>query len=300
MMKKFICLLSCFCLCLVFFTGCEKGSHPSATPKAVVLVSIPPYRYFVERIAGPNLSVQTIVPPGANPHLYEPAPKQAAVLSQAKLWLSIGESFEKKIAQVLKEQNPQLKIVDMKKDIPLLPLMTSSCGHHGSKHRYENEEAKDLHIWLSPKLAQKQAAHIAACLMELFPENKEMYAKNLNHFLTELEDLDREISLLLAPMKNKAVLVSHPAFGYFCKDYHLTQLSIECEGKDPLPQNIVQTLQQAKEFQVKNVLLQPQYNNKGAEMIAKKLKVPVFMLDPYSSDYIANLRLIAAAIAAPQ
>jgi len=101
-------------------------------------------------------------------------------------------------------------------------------------------------------------------------------------------------------MKDRAVLVSHPAFGYLCNDYHLTQISIEHEGKDPLPQNIAQTLKMAKEHRVKNVLIQPQYNNKGAEMIAEMLKLPVFMLDPYSSDYIANLRHIAASIAASQ
>ncbi|HSW86211.1 MAG TPA: zinc ABC transporter substrate-binding protein [Rhabdochlamydiaceae bacterium] len=285
-------IIFCFCIGLGLLAGCEKSSNP---PKTTVLVSIPPYRYFVERIAGPDLVVQTIVPPGANPHLFEPSPKQAALLSDARLWLSIGESFEKKIKQVLKEQNPRLKIVDMKKGIPLLQSHEETCVHC-SKH----EEAKDLHIWLSPKLAQTQAKNIAACLIELFPENKEMYEKNVHDFLIDLDKLDHEIGELLEPMKNKAILVSHPAFGYLCNDYHLIQLSVESEGKDPLPQQIAQTLKLAKEFQVKNVLLQPQYNNKGAEMIAEMLKLPVFMLDPYSSDYIVNLRTIAAVIAASQ
>jgi zinc transport system substrate-binding protein len=34
------------------------------------------------------------------------------------------------------------------------------------------------------------------------------------------------------------VLVSHPAFGYFCKDYDLEQISIEVEGKEPRPKDV--------------------------------------------------------------
>ena len=97
-------------------------------------------------------------------------------------------------------------------------------------------------------------------------------------------------------MKQSAILVAHPAFGYFCKDYDLIQLSIEIEGKEPLPKDISNILHAAKEHTVRSVFTEPQYSTKGAELIAKQLKIPVYMVDPYSSDYIQNLKTIATLI----
>jgi zinc transport system substrate-binding protein len=278
--------------CLIFFCSCEKQSSQEA--KTSILVSIPPYQYFIDKISGGELHAQTIVPPGSNPHLFEPSPKQVEILRHASVWFCVGESFERKIAQVLKEQSPQLLIIDMKSNLSLL----HASGHHCEySHCNDHDDSMDLHIWLSPKMAIQQANTIYETLAKLYPEKKEIYAANTQAFLEELNLVDQEIAAQLESIKNRAVLVSHPAFGYFCRDYDLTQLSVECEGKDPLPQNISHTLHLAKEYQVQKVLLQPQYNNKGAEMIAEKLNLPTFLLDPYSRDYIANLRSLATAIA---
>ena len=81
-------------------------------------------------------------------------------------------------------------------------------------------------------------------------------------------------------MEGKAILVSHPAFGYFCQDYHLVQLSIEMEGKEPLPQHVTEILSLAKHYAIQAVLVEPQYSNKGAELIAKRLGLPTHSVDP--------------------
>jgi zinc transport system substrate-binding protein len=109
--------------------------------------------------------------------------------------------------------------------------------------------------------------------------------------------LNEEISALLAPMRDKAILVSHPAFAYFCRDYHIVQLSIEVEGKDPLPKDVAEIIQKAKSYHIQSVLLEPQYSNKGAELIAKSMDLPTHMVDPYSENYSANLLSIAKVIA---
>ena len=81
-------------------------------------------------------------------------------------------------------------------------------------------------------------------------------------------------------MKGRAILVSHPAFAYFCQDYALVQLSVEVEGKDPLPKDVTEILQKAKNYNIQSVLLEPQYSNKGAELIAQSMHLPTHMVDP--------------------
>lgn len=271
----------------------KKTATESLKPK--VLVSIPPYIYFVKKIAMDSVETICLVPEGSNPHLFEPTPRQVQGVYESKVWISLGEAFEKKITSTLKNNHKDLTVVDLSKLVPLDHNAHScSCGHH---HKHENHESLDLHIWMSPKLAQKQAFAIEQALSQAFPEQSDLFKKNLDVFLTELNEIDNEISSILSPFKNQAVLVSHPAFGYFCKDYGLEQISIEIEGKEPRPKDISNILDKAKNSQVRVVIIQEQHNNKGALAIANELKIPVFNTDPYSSEYSETLLSISKQIA---
>lgn len=265
--------------------------HTETASKPTVLVSIPPYAYFIKKIAGSSVHVETLIPAGANPHVYESSPREVQRHQTAKLWFSLGESSEKKISQYFKDTHQPVQIIDLTQDIELLAdCHEEHCSHiHGEGH--------DLHLWLSPKIAKKQAQMIASALMKLLPEQQDTFGKNLQVFLEELENLDQQIAHTLESLSGKAILVSHPAFSYFCRDYHLIQLSIEVEGKDPLPQHITRILKKAKHYSVQGVLTEPQYSNKGAELIAHSLHLPTHMVDPYAENYTENLIHIAKVIA---
>ncbi|NGX38604.1 MAG: Metal ABC transporter substrate-binding lipoprotein [Chlamydiae bacterium] len=258
------------------------------------MVTIAPYAYFVERIVGNTLDVQTLIPPDMNLHIYEPSPKSVEMHTRANVWFQIGEPFEKKITQSLLEKNPKLKTVNLQAGLDVLTeedaIELSPCvGHHHT--------GADLHTWLSPKLALKQAQHISQTLIALFPEYREEYQKNFNNLALDLQTLDRDIEKILSPFKGNALLVSHSAFGYFCRDYGLIQLSVECEGKEPRPRDIQQILEKTKIYPVQCVLLQKGFNNRGATQIGEKLQLPIYLVDPYARDYLKNMRQIAGNIA---
>lgn len=281
------------CLFLVL-SGCGKGFEKKEERKPVILVSIPPYAYFVERLAGETVSVETLIPPGSNPHLFEPSPKQVEVLAKAKLWISLGEPSEKKVFLVAKEQNPHLVVLNLTEGMTLLSNEDDSCSSHG--HYHEGHEGKDRHIWLSLRLARGQAEKITQQLISLKPDHRWFYEQNLALFLQELHLVDQKISAELLPFRGQSILVSHPAFGYFCRDYELSQLAIECEGKDPLPQDLVHTLQLAHEKKVRLILTQAQYNNKPAVIVSEKLHLPIYQVDPYSRDYLRSIEQLAQLI----
>lgn len=105
------------------------------------------------------------------------------------------------------------------------------------------------------------------------------------------------MAVILNPLANRTILVSHPAYAYFCRDYNLTQLSIEFEGKDPMPQQLTKILETARDLKVKKIFIQPQFQNKGAKLIAKELDAELITLDPYSEDYFEMMREIGNRIA---
>lgn len=274
---------------LLIAAGCQKNTKTPTPPTA--LVSVAPYAYFVHKIAGSDFPVQILVPEDSNPHVYEPKPRQVQAMANAHLWVRLGDPADQKAYNVFKERNPNMVIADVTQEVPML---SECCEDH---HSHCHHDGNDLHIWLSPRLAKIQAKTIADGLIAAFPEMRLRFETGLSAFLAELDSLDHELSLLLKPKENTAILVSHPAFAYFCQDYHLTQLSIETEGKDPLPQHVTELLNEAKRLKVTAVLLQPQYSNKGAELIAQELKLPTAMVNPYAEDYVDNLRQIAQIIA---
>lgn len=252
-----------------------------------VLVSTAPYKLFVEKIAGDTLAVNLMVPAGASAHTYEPTPKQMIAASKAVAWFCIGESFENRAVPSLKAYNPEMAIIDLRQGVDMIkadPLTGCCCCHANSQ---------DLHIWLSARQMEVQARTIALGLGKLFPQNTELYKKGLENLLQELKTLDQEISSLLKPLKDRLILVSHPAYAYFCRDYNLTQMSIEFEGKDPTPLQLTNILIRARAANTKKVYIQKQYNNKGARLFAKELKAEVVMLDPYAEQYFDSMREIA-------
>lgn len=255
-----------------------------------MLVTVPPYIYFVQEIVGDAIQVEVLVPPGANPHIYEPSPKQVQTMLGVQIWFRLGEPIEKKILTVLREQNRELQDVDLTQGIDLLSSEDHVCESHHA------DESKDRHIWMSPKLAQIQAKTIFDALVKIYPDHREDFQAGFDTLIQELDLLDRGIRAKLAPFHGDAILVSHPAFGYYCHEYGLKQLSIECEGKDPLPQDITRTLSEAKESHVRGIFTQAQYNNKGAFLIGEKLHLPIYEVDPYSSAYIENLNHITDLI----
>ena len=261
--------------CIIPILGYSQAS--------VVLVSVPPYLYFVKKIAENTVSAESLIPVGANPHLYEPTPKQVQLQKQAVLWLKLGEKADQKAQRVFQEMKTPPLILDLTEGLVLLSYKDTKdhyCAHHSTK---------DLHIWLSPKMMQEQAKKITQTLIQLFPTYAELYQKNLISLLKELEQTDQELATLLKNKQGKAILVSHPAFAYFCRDYNLEQLSLEEEGKDCLPQYIPELLHKIKTLGINGIIIEPQHGSKAAKLLAQKLEIPTYLIDPYSEDYIVNL-----------
>jgi len=279
MLKK---LLSLLLIPLALFG--QQSTLPAEKP--MVIVTIIPYAYFVQRIAGDTVQIQTLVPPGVNIHIYEPTPRQVEESGRAQVWFRIDEPLESRIIKAYKERNPKLKIVNLQEG---LPLEHGSCGH--------SDLGMDLHTWCSPRLALQQVKVIADTLISLFPEKQALYQNNFDALAADLNALDQELISTLSPYKGEAILISHPSLGYFCKDYGLIQLSVECEGKDPRPRDIEQLLSLARVYKVRCVLMQKGFNNRGAQYFSAKLKLPIYQIDPYAGDYLSNMRTMAGYIA---
>ena len=254
----------------------------------VVLVSVAPYQFLVEQLAQGSVRPQLMVPSGASAHSYEPTVKQMQEAALAKVWLGIGEPFEKKAVAALRLHRSDFRWIDLREGLDL--LFTEKCSCHAGA---------DPHIWLSLRLLGQQAKTICAQLQELKPSQALFYAERLSELLQKFSALDHAISAVLQPFHNTILAVSHPAYGYFCRDYGLIQIAIEQEGRDPTIKQILGVEAMFSKNRVSRIFVQPQYSDKAARLIAEQLSAKLVTLDPYTADTPTFLKELAHAISLP-
>ena len=282
-----------------------------------VFVSILPQAYFLERVGGDLVDVSVMVGPGHSPHTYEPGPKQMYELSQAKLYFRIGVDFEKVWMERISKINPNMKVVDTRHGIELLPMKAhhheerhglhgrhqekdqdehhrhNGHGERGSAHHHRAKGLKDPHIWLSLRLVKIQAETIFEALAAGDPAHRAYYLENLKALERDLDELDKEIAQSLKKAKTGKFMVFHPAWGYFARDYGLEQIPIEIEGKEPTAKDLIRIIQEAKEEGIGIIFVQKQFSKTSAETVARAIGGKVVHVDPLARDYLKNMKEIA-------
>jgi zinc transport system substrate-binding protein len=91
-------------------------------------------------------------------------------------------------------------------------------------------------------------------------------------------------------------MVFHPSWGYFARDFGLTQEPIEQLGREPGPKALAALVREAKKDGVKVIFVQPQMSARQAQTIAQAIGGQVAALDPLSGDWAANLENAAKAL----
>lgn len=256
-----------------------------------VFVSVPPQKQFVERIGGEHVTVRTLVQPGQSPHSFEPTPSQVVAMADADLYVRAGMPFEDAWLKRIRSANPDLRVLDAREGIALVSL--TDHDHEGEAHgQHVHQDGLDPHVWTSPPLVKVMAQHIRDTLADLDPAHAQDYAERYAAFAAELDALDAEIRARLADVTSRRFLVYHPAWGYFAQTYGLTQVPIEKEGKEPGARSMAALIDQARREGIEVIFVQPQFNRRAAEEVARAIGGRVVAIDPLAEDYLANMRTV--------
>jgi zinc transport system substrate-binding protein len=276
----------------ISITGCSQRPTTLATSdKLQIVVSIAPQQYFVERIGDDHVDVDVMVPPGAEPHTFEPKPEQLKALSQADAYMRIRIDFEAAWMSKFTAVNSTMLIVDTTQGIQRVPML-SGFDETEAAHR-DGEENLDPHIWLSPRLVKMQAQTIYNALVQLDAEHQAIYQDNLEDFLADIDALDTEIQQKLQGIQNRKFVVFHPGWGYFARAYDLEMIPIAVGGQEPSATELGRLITKAKQENIKIVFAEPQFSKQAATTIAEEIDGEVLLIDPLSPDWLNNLRNVA-------
>jgi len=279
MKRLFIILLT-----VIASFACNRKS--SETGGEIITVSIAPFKYFISEIAGDDFRVNIMVPPGANPHIYEPYPEQINQLRRSVAYISNGYlGFEMTWLKKFYEINTTMKKLSLGDKIDLI-----ESGHH---HEGEHSEGADPHFWVSPKCALIIASSVKDLLSELNPSAKQKYESNYSGLILRISEADEEASSLFSGFNGKEFMIYHPNLAYLARDYGLKEIAVEFDGKEPPPSRLKELIDFARQENISAIFVQKEYDRKNANAIAHEIGAEVRVIDPLSENwYLSTIEII--------
>lgn len=278
---------------VVVLTACGGTTSNKQTDLKRITVTIEPVRYFTEAIAGDKFEVVSMVPKGSSPETYDPTPKQLVELGESFAYFRIGYiGFEQVWMGRLIQNAPHIQVFDLSKGIDLI----YAEGHQHGDHYHEG--GVEPHIWNSASNAKIMAGHIFQALCELDKQHQEYYLTRYDSLVTAIDQTDAEIRQLLSHEEaDKAFLIYHPALSYFARDYGLTQVSLEEDGKEPSPAHLKELIGLSMEKEINLIFVQPEFDRRNAEMVARETSTAIVPINPLAYEWHEEMLHTARVLA---
>lgn len=291
-MNRIFIIISLF---IVLFSACNSTS---TSEKNTITVSILPQKYFVEIIAGDEFEINVLIPPGASPASYEPTPVQIEKLGKSMAYFRIGHiGFEQAWSKRIANANPNIPVYNLSESCSLIK---NEEDHHHHDHNHEphghSHGAFDPHIWLSLVESKTIIKNTTEALSKVNPTNKQLYATNAKQLITKIDSLHAHFSEQFETVNNRNFLIFHPALTYFARDYNLTQIAIENEGKDPSPKHMKNVIDLARNENIKVIFIQKEFDIENAEIVAKEVNAKVIQINPLNENWFDNISEIGESV----
>ena len=293
-MKKLVWVLS-LCAALLALVGCGQTPQENQGKLQVVTTVYPVYD-VVKKVAGDQADVTLLVPPGAEPHDWEPTASDLKKIGQAKVFFYNGAGLEPTDQILKKEITRDAMVVELSQGLDLLKLQDDDDhdhdhdhdadhhdeDHHAEGHHHHHHGGVDPHVWLDPQNVMKEAAVVADALAKADPAHADAYRANAKKYQDELAALDKDMDAALSSLANKNLVVSHEAFGYLAARYGLTQIGIMGVDADaePTPDRMAQLVEFIREHDVRTIYSEELVNPRLAEAIAAETGAVVRVLNP--------------------
>lgn len=267
-----------------------KEANTNSDGKLSVVVSFNPLKEFAEAVGKDKVDVKTMVPEGSEPHDFEPKPRDMESLMKADVFVYNGVNMESWVEKTLSAiGSSKLTVVDSSKGAQII---------EGSNEGGNKEHGQyDPHIWLSLKEAKVQAMNIKDALIKVDEKDKDFYEKNYSEFAEKLDAVYNEYKEKFAAVSNKNFVTGHAAFAYLCRDFGLTQQSVEdvfAEG-EPTPQKLKELTDFAREKNIKTIFMEELASPRVSETLAKEIggkveKIYTIESKEDGKDYVQSMR----------
>lgn len=244
-------------------SGCEPAPPPA---RPLVVATIYPLWDFSRQVAGDRAEVVSLVPPGVEPHDWEPSPRDVTQVQRATVLVHAGTTVDAWAQKLLVDSKSRSTVVDASRGLSVLT----------------RGGATDPHIWLDPTLARAQVEAIAAGLGQADPAGRAIYDDNAKRFSARLEALDQAFAAGLTDCARREIVTSHAAFAYLARRYRLVQIPLMglAPEAEPSPADVAAIVKAARGLKVTHIFFEPLVSPRLAETLSREIGATPLPLNP--------------------
>jgi zinc transport system substrate-binding protein len=260
---------------LILLWGCTSTLEME---KPGIVCSLFPLYEFARVVGGDRAEVTLLLPPGVEPHAWEPKASDLVAISKADLFLCVSEDLEPWVADVVRGARYEgLQVMAVAEG---LEGQDDEASHrHGEKHA----EGRDPHVWLDLSYDQVIVARIAQALSSIDPEGGDRYRSNAGAYKERLQALDRKYREALAACRHRTLILGgHSAFSYLARRYGLEEIPLYGVSADsqPTPQRLAEVVETSRELRVKYIFFETLVSPKLARVVAEEIGAGTLILNP--------------------
>lgn len=270
MFKKVIVFVLCLSTALGLTACASQSSGESTDVKVKVSVTFNALYEFTKAVGGNKVEISTIIPDGTEPHDFEPKAQDLVALNSAQVFVYNGLGMEAWAEDAISAAgNEGLIVVNASDGVtPITNTDEEKISEHGQY---------DPHIWLSLKCAQTEVTNIKDALIKADPENEDYYVYNCASYVAKLESLYNDYSEKFAALEKKSIVTGHAAFAYLCRDFGLSQNSVEdvfAEG-EPTAMQLTELVEFCKSSNVTTIFAEEMASPEVSEALAGEVGAKV-------------------------
>lgn len=314
-------LLSVAAAGTLFLGGCANNGDSNASEETsdqlTVYASTFALKSIAEEIGGDRVRVEMVIPPGADPHTYEPTSRQMTQIAEADLFLTVGHDLEPYVESMENSlANENVTFVKTAENVTLLDADKTvhvhgaddhgheedEHGHEEDAHAHEEDEhgheedahghshgQYDPHVWLDPMNAVSMAEAVEASFADQAPDYKDEFADRLSAFKEEAETLDAELQAAVDAGSKQQLLVTHAAYGYLAERYGFEQLPIAglTPSEEPSQQALKRVIEEARAHDLTHIAFEDTVTPKVAQVVQNEIgaeTVTIYNLESVTKD----------------
>ena len=229
---------------------------------------------FVKVIGGPRVTVNTIVPAGADTHSFQPTPAAIRALSGSKAVFANGAGLEPWLPKL--GASGRAPVTELTRGLKLRPTPGGHADHDEHEHG-----SSDPHAWWDITFAAAYARTIAQTLGTLDPAGQANYQKNLAAYTRQLADADAYARKQFAalPATRRSIVTNHDSLHYFAARYGLKIVGTVIPGlsteREPSARELATLVQQVKKSGTRAIFTENTVNARLAQTLARETGVKV-------------------------
>ena len=266
---------------LLVLAGCAPAAPPATTgtsggtgKRLTFVATTTIIADMAQNVAGDNAEVVSLLPRGADPHTFQPNPRDSQTLARADILLENGANFESWLNKLVESSGTKAKRVVVSDGLKLLQM--DEGGHESvASAAPASDQRVDPHLWLDVANGMKYVENIRDAMAAADPAHADAYRANAERYLGQLKELDDSIVQQVGtlPREGRKLVTNHDTFGYFAARYGFDVVgavihSLSPEAQ-PSAQDIARLVETVRQTGVRAVFAENTVSPRLAEQIAR-------------------------------